>query len=287
MTTPWMPSPYGTPTPVIDAVMHTPTQGPIPIPGLVPLTVSHPFAGAPPVPVMAVQPPMVPFPVVQQPYYPFGVQTPPAPFLMVQQQPVFYPFAVQQQPIPSFGMQQPVYPFGMQQPIAYPFGVQPTVASTAGIQPLPIHQMGMQQPLPVQAWAGQHALTPGMAVPPVPLPIPGQGGAPVSPITAILLSQLGLREAASRIGDEGLKGRIITGVNEALDRTIEGLSAMTLQPWFGPGAQSMIYPIVSELALLAQRYQDGALRNDLLTLAGQILHKSIIPTAEGAGGKRR
>jgi len=184
--------------------------------------------------------------------------------LGVQQQPSYYPFGVQQQPVSSLG-------------------VQPTVASGVGIQPLPAHQMGIQQQLPFPWWGAQHALAPGMGMPPVPLPIPGVS--PISPITAMLLSQLGLREAASRIGDEGLKGRIITSVNEALDRTIEGLSGMTLQPWFGPGALAMIYPIVSELALLAHRYQEGALRNDLLTLAGQILNKSIVPTAEG--GKRR
>jgi hypothetical protein len=154
-------------------------------------------------------------------------------------------------------------------------------------QGLPISQMGIQQPLPFHQMGIQQAFTPSVGMLPVPLPIPGAGVAPVSPITAMLLSQLGLREAAARIGDEGLKERITTGVNEALDRTIEGLAGMTLQPWVGPGAQAMIYPIVSELALLAHRYPEGALRNDLLTIAGQIMHKSILPMAEGAGGKRR
>jgi hypothetical protein len=99
----------------------------------------------------------------------------------------------------------------------------------------------------------------------------------------MLLSQLGLREAVSRIGDEALKRRVTDSVNEAIDRTIEGLSGLTLHPWFGPGAQFMIYPIAAQLALIAHRYPDGAVRNALLDIAGQTLQKSLAPTGEGTG----
>jgi hypothetical protein len=116
-----------------------------------------------------------------------------------------------------------------------------------------------------------------------PSPITGLGGHALFPVTTMLLSQLGLREAISRIGDEALKQRITSSVNEAIDRTIEGVSGMTFQPWFGPGAQFMIYPIAAQLALIAQRYPDGAVRDGLLNIAGQILQKSISPTGEGTG----
>jgi hypothetical protein len=117
-------------------------------------------------------------------------------------------------------------------------------------------------------------------------PITGLGGHAISPVVTLLLSQLGLREAISRIGDEALKRRVTENVNEAIDRTIEGVSGMTLHPWFGPGAQFMIYPIAAQLALVAQRYPDSAVRDGLLTIAGQILQKSIAPTGEAAARHR-
>ena len=117
-----------------------------------------------------------------------------------------------------------------------------------------------------------------------PWPIAGLGGHHViSPVTVMLLQQLGLREAVSRIGNTALKQRVTENVNEAIDRTIEGVSGMTLHPWFGPGAQFTIYPIAAQLALIADRYPEGALKDALLTIAGQIVQKSIAPTGEGAG----
>jgi hypothetical protein len=107
------------------------------------------------------------------------------------------------------------------------------------------------------------------------------GGIAGSPVVATLLAQLGLREAAARIGDEALKQRIIDGINDTLDRTIEGVAGTSLQPWFGPGAQYQMYPVVAELGLVAHRYPDGPVRAALLTIAGQILHKSLALTEDG------
>jgi hypothetical protein len=45
----------------------------------------------------------------------------------------------------------------------------------------------------------------------------------ISPVTVMLLQQLGLREAVSRIGDAVLKHRVTENVNEAIDRTVEGV----------------------------------------------------------------
>jgi hypothetical protein len=114
----------------------------------------------------------------------------------------------------------------------------------------------------------------------------GIGGHAVFPVISLLLSQLGLREAVARIGDASLKQRVTDSVNETIDRTIDGLSGMTLQPWFGPGAQFTIYPIASQLALIAQRYPEGAVRDAMITIAGQILQKGIAPTGE-SGGRHR
>lgn len=256
MTSPWMSSPYATPTQIIDGVMQTPAPAPAPIPGLMPLPIGPvgvpptqvPFLGVPPLPI----PPLGVHPAYALGYGVSPLSTPqmgipPVPFL---------PFGAQVPSTPFLGA--PSLPFS-------PFGAQQALAPTMGIHPAYTLSFGMQT---------------------TPWSIAGHGGHALSPVAAMLLSQLGLREAASRIGDEALKQRVITGVNEALDHTIEGLAGMGLHPWFGPGAQSMIYPVAAELALIAQRYPDGDVRNALLTIAGQILQKSLAPAGEG-GGRRR
>ncbi len=296
MTTPWMPSPYGASTPVIDAVVaRTPAQSPVPIPGYVPLPVSNVFLGGAqmPAPLMAAQPPVTPFLGVQQPFAPFGFQPILAP--PVSAWPLPTHLMGMQQPLAALGMQQPLAALGAQIPVAHlqgmqqplaPLGIQPLVTPGFGLWPLAAHQMGIHQQLPIPWWATQPALTAGPGISAAPLPITGPGGYAPSLITTTLLTQLGLREAVSRIGDEALKERVINGVNEAIDRCIESVSGMTLHPWFGPGAQFMIYPVVSELALIAHSYPEGPVRHELLNIAGQILNKSIAPAGE-AGGRRR
>jgi hypothetical protein len=136
-----------------------------------------------------------------------------------------------------------------------------------GVPPLGMH--------PAEAMGLNTQMTPGIA------------GHAVSPVAFILLSQLGLREAISRIGDEALKQRVTTSINESIDRTIEGVSVLTLLPWFGPGAQSVIYSIAAQLALVANRYPEGALRDALLTIAGQIVQKSTAaPSGESTGHRK-
>lgn len=243
-----------------------------------------------PTPLMAAQPSIAPFLGVQ-PFAPFGYQpfaapmgiSPLAPHLLGMQQP--FPLLGMQQPLATLGVQFPaVHLQGMQQPFISPL-IQSAVTHGLGVLPQAAHLMGMQQQA-IPWWATQHALASSLGTPAASLPIVGPGGYAVSPITSTLLTQLGLREAVSRIGDEGLKERVINGVNEAIDRSIEGVTGMTLHPWFGPGAQFMIYPIVSELALIAHSYPEGTVRNELLNIAGQILNKSIAPTSE-TGGRRR
>jgi hypothetical protein len=185
----------------------------------------------------------------------------PSPYLGVP--PLGYP----QVPAPFLG----VPPLGIP-PAPAPFlGVPPVPAPFLGVPPLGIH--------PAAAALGFDMQT-------APWHVAGLGGHVISPVTAMLVSQLGLREAVSKIGDEALKRRVNDNVNDAIDRTIEGVAGMTLHPWFGPGAQSMIYPIAAQLALIADRYPEGALRDALLNIAGQIVQKSIAPAGESAGRHR-
>ena len=268
MTSPWMSSPYATPTQIIDGVQ---TPAPAPIPGLMPLSV--PSVGVPPIPAPFLGVP----PLGVHPAYAPGYGVSPLTLPQMGIPPVpFLPFGTQVPPIPFLGVPSlPFSPFGAQQAIAPTPGVPPVPAPFLGVPPMPTPHMGIYP-----------AYTLGFDMQTIPWSTASQRGHAISPVAAMLLSQLGLREAASRIGDEALKQRLINGVNETLDHTIEGLAGMGLHPWFGPGAQFMIYPVAAELALIAQRYPDGDVHNALLTIAGQILQKSLAPTGEG-GGRRR
>jgi hypothetical protein len=111
---------------------------------------------------------------------------------------------------------------------------------------------------------------------------------PLTPAAAFLLSQIGLKEAAAHVGDEALKAKVIAGANEAIARATDDLAGVTLHPWFKAGALAWSYPVVADLALLASKYREGAVRTELLNVAGQLLAKGLGPSAEElAGGGRR
>jgi hypothetical protein len=263
LSTTWGSSPYATPTPVIDSVMRNQAPTPVPIPGFMPL--AFPQVMAPPAPVPYLGVPPLGFPQL-------GFPPAPVPYLGMPQ------LGIPQLGIPQLGFPPAPVPYLGVPPLGFPqLGFPPAPVPYLGMPQLGMPQLGMPQLGITQAQAL------GLDMQATPWPTAGLGGHAISPVITMLLSQLGLREAVSRIGDEALKQRVTNSVNEAIDRTIEGLSGMTLHPWFGPGAQSMIYPIAAQLALIANRYQDGAVRNALLDIAGQILQTSIAPTGEGAG----
>ena len=195
-------------------------------------------------------PPPLGFPPAPAPY--LGVPPAPAPYLG-------FPPA----PVPYLGVP--------------PLGVPPLCISPLGIHPA----LGLGFPPAPAPYLGVPPL--GLDMQTTPWPIAGLGHHAISPVTIMLLQQLGLREAASRIGDAALKQCVTDNVNEAINRTIESVTGMTLHPWFGPGAQVTIYPIAAQLALIADRYPEGAMRDALLNIAGQILQKSLAPIGEGAG----
>ena len=282
MSTTWGTSPYATPTPVIDGVMQTPAPAPtpVPIPGLMPLPFQQFMAPQAPVPYPGVSP--LGFGVS-----PLGFPPAPAPYLGVP--PLGFPPA----PAPYLGFPQAPVPY----PGVPPLGISPLGISPLGISPLGIHPaLGLGFPPAPTPYLGippvgfPQAPAPYLGVPPqgfdmqtTPWPTAGLGHHVLSPVTVMVLQQLGLREAVSRIGDAALKQRVTDNVNDAIDRTIESVTGMTLHPWFGPGAQVMIYPIAAQLALIADRYPEGAMKDALLNIAGQILQKSLAPTGEGAG----
>jgi hypothetical protein len=104
---------------------------------------------------------------------------------------------------------------------------------------------------------------------------------------SFLLTQIALKEAAYRLGDEALKARVIAGADEAITRTIEDLGGVTLPPWSRAAALTWVYPTVADLALVAHAYPEGPVRAQLLDLAGQLLSKGLVSDGEGHDGGRK
>lgn len=182
-------------------------------------------------------------------------------------------------PIPTspFGM----YPTQMMNPMpsaAYPvFGMHP--AYTAG----------MGSPFPYQMPGISQTSFPTMAVPPGTVPGMTSLPIPLSAPASFILAQISIKEAASRLADEGTKERIIASINEATNRFVDDLAGVTLHPWFrgGPGALPWVYPIVSELSLIAHTFPEGNLRQEVLNTASQLLQRSMTPMTGEEHSKRR
>jgi hypothetical protein len=237
---------------------------PWPFPTLGAASFPSPYLGVPPVGA-----PLTPVPYQGLPQ--MGAPLTPPPYLGVpplMASPVPTPYlGVAPQPLAPLGAPFTPSPYLGVPPVGAPFTPTPFVG--APLAPAPFLSV---PPLPIA---------------PTPWPAPAHGVLAVSPVVAMLLAQLGLREAAARIGDEALKQRVIAGINDTLDRTIEGVTGLSLQTWFGPGAEYQLYPVVAELGLLAHRYPEGPVRTALLTIAGQILHKSLTSAEDGGSHRHK
>jgi hypothetical protein len=271
----------------------------VPVAPVVPVTPSPVPGALPPAPIPAYGMPlgamttaMIPWTVPPlTPNAPFGIGmplgVPPTPYAAVGLSPT---------PVSQFGMP----PLGVLQGPVAPFGMP------LGVPPAPIHGYGMgMAPSPITQFgaapfgAPQVGISPygtPLGTPPAPIPgvvpqtsVPGMLAppAPLSPTASFLLGQIALKEAASRLGDEALKARVIAGADEAITRTIEDVAGVTLQPWARAGALTWVYPVVAELALLAHRYPEGAVRTQLLNVAGQLLSKGFLANGEGDGSSRK
>jgi 5'-3' exoribonuclease 2 len=163
-----------------------------------------------------------------------------------------------------------------------PFGGMPFGGMPFGLGSAPIHALGVP-PAPIPGIAPI-----GVPTAPIPGVAPlGVGQTPTSPATGFLLSQIALKDAVSRVGDEAVKARVIAGANEVLTRTIDDLAGVTLHPWLRSAALAWSYPVATELALLAYKYREGVVREELLNVAGQLLAKGLTYSGEDLAGVGR
>ena len=106
---------------------------------------------------------------------------------------------------------------------------------------------------------------------------------PWSPAVSLLMSAISMKEVASKLPDGELRNDIGKRADHAISMFIDDYCGTPPRriPWPWPGPPPWVYSIVSELAMAANSFQEGSLRNEILHVAGQIAQKAF--GSSGAG----
>jgi hypothetical protein len=106
---------------------------------------------------------------------------------------------------------------------------------------------------------------------------------PWSPAVSLLMSAISMKEVAFKLPEGELRNDIGKRADHAISVFIDDYCGTPPRriPWPWPGPPPWVYSIVSELAMAANSFQEGSLRNEVLAVAGQITQKAF--GSAGAG----
>jgi hypothetical protein len=108
---------------------------------------------------------------------------------------------------------------------------------------------------------------------------------PWSFATSYLLAAISGKVAAEGLTDGPQKQGVISRADGAIRIFLDDICGTPPQPWPfpwpWPGPGPSVMPLVSELTLLANMFQDGALRQELQRLASQLLERALASTGVG------
>jgi hypothetical protein len=112
--------------------------------------------------------------------------------------------------------------------------------------------------------------------PPFPLRRTEPSPSPWSPAVSFVMSAISLKEVASTLPDGQLRNDLGKRADHAISMFIDDICPRPPRirwPW--PGPPPWAYAIVTELALAANSFQEGRLRQDLLHVAGQLAQRAF------------
>ncbi|MFT0174272.1 hypothetical protein ACLKMY_35685 [Paraburkholderia mimosarum] len=118
---------------------------------------------------------------------------------------------------------------------------------------------------------------------PVPNPwrVAGPEPDPWSPPTSFLISVIGLTQVARQMPEGQIRSELSKSAERAIADFVDGCGTPTPgHPWPWPVPHPWVLTLVSELGIVAQSF-DGAMREDVLQVAGQIVQKSFSPEVTG------
>ncbi|WP_157131075.1 hypothetical protein [Burkholderia savannae] len=105
---------------------------------------------------------------------------------------------------------------------------------------------------------------------------------PWSPATSFLISAIGLNQVARQMPEGQPRRDLSRSVDVAIADFIDDWCGTRPpgRPWPWPGPNPLTATLVSELGVAAQSF-DGAMREEVLQVAGRIVQKSFAPEAAG------
>jgi len=146
--------------------------------------------------------------------------------------------------------------------------VNPFLGSGRGGRPYKVYAMRGPQPDP---WRAAYAMS-------EPSPDPWRAAA------AYILSALTIRDAAEKLADTRLRSNIAQQVNSALEQFIDDYCGTPPhpRPWPWAGPVPYVFPLVSELTLIANTLAPGMLKTSLEQISTTVLEKGFAgaPRAE-------
>jgi hypothetical protein len=100
---------------------------------------------------------------------------------------------------------------------------------------------------------------------------------------AYILSALTVKDVAQKLGDAELKNNIIRQVDSSIEQFLDDYCGTPPQPrpWPWPGPVPSIFPLVSELALMANTLAAGTLRTSLEQVSAKVLEKGFAGVSQG------
>jgi hypothetical protein len=125
-----------------------------------------------------------------------------------------------------------------------------------------------------------------------PNPVPWRNAepnpSPWSPAVSFLISAISLKEVASKLPEDQLRKDLNGRADHAISTFIDDYCGTPPRgiPWPWPGPPPWVYPIVSELGMAANTFQEGSFRNEVLRVAGQIAQKAFGPSVSGSLNQR-
>ncbi|HTS65702.1 MAG TPA: hypothetical protein VMH28_26950 [Candidatus Acidoferrales bacterium] len=113
---------------------------------------------------------------------------------------------------------------------------------------------------------------------------------PWTPAASYLLSAISTLVAAESLPDGAQKTEVIGRANQVIDDFIDDFCGTPPHPWPfpwpWPGPAPWVMPVVSELTVIANGFQQGAMRDAVQAAAGKMLQKALSSTGVGNPGSR-
>lgn len=125
--------------------------------------------------------------------------------------------------------------------------------------------------------SGQGGVPPRAFEDPQPSPWRAAHIGPAQQAVALLISAATAKETASAMADKELAKQIVASADAAISEVMDDYCGTPPRkvPWPFPGPPPWVWEIASELTAVANTFQAGSLRTNLVEISGRVLDKGL------------